>query len=234
VPSWSWYALDGALRQPFQRAQHAALRIFAFQRPALDAVLGADPEHLVAVHQQGLGAARARRFQRIVDEAARAGFEHVDAGRGGNPQPALLVARQRIDLVMAKASRVCAVMVVDDELARDRIEVLQAVGRADPQAIDAIVDDGLDMAIAAAALFRFARQVVAEGLRLGIEQVQATVGAHPHAAARIEVQHADPVLGQAALVADDIAVDRDLVAVKAAQASLAAKPHEALAVLHNR
>ena len=41
----------------------------------------------------------------------------------------LLQLLAAFDLVMAKASRVGAVMVVDDELARDRIEVLQAAGR---------------------------------------------------------------------------------------------------------
>jgi hypothetical protein len=227
-------ALDGAGRQAVRRAEHVPLRVFAFQRPALDAVLRAHPEHLVAVQQQGLRAARAAGLHGEMGHVARAGFQHVDAGRRGDPQPALLVARQRVDLVVSQAAGVAPLMVVDDELAARRVEMLQAVGRAQPQAVVAIVDDGLDVAIAAAALFRLLRQVVGERLRLGVEQVEAAVRAHPHAAARVHVQHADPVLRQAARVAHDVAVNRDLVAVEAAQARLAAEPHEALAVLRDR
>ncbi|MNY53038.1 hypothetical protein D3C86_1887620 [compost metagenome] len=73
-----------------------------------------------------------------------------------------------------------------------------------------------------------------EALGQRLVAVQAAVRADPHAAGAVHVQHAHPVVGQAARVGHGIAVGEDARAVIAAQAGLAAEPHEALLVLRHR
>ena len=226
---------DGGKTLFFMQAQ-ARLRCLAgaSQAPALGAGHGADPQILLAVHQQRLDHVifgTGRRVDGEMLEAVAARRQHIQARDGADPQALLRVQRQRLDFIVAQAVRIALFMVPGAEGARGGVEMLQTVRGGDPEAARAIVKNGVDMPVAVAALALFGRDVMDEGLAGGVEAVQAVVGAHPQLPLAIDMQFADPIVGQAGLVALDILVDDHTIAVVAAQARLAAEPHIALPVL---
>src|SRR5476649_1606039 len=228
---------DAARLEPFALAEAAPLRLRGVElAPLFQAGQGADPQRLRGVHLQrlhGVGLVIRRGVEPVVDKAGGARRQHVQTRRGADPQPAGGVARQRVDLVVGQAGAVGRVVVPDGEAAVGRVEVLQAVAGGQPQATEAVVEDGAHVAVAVAALGRFVGTVVDEGLGLRVVVIEAAVGADPQAAGAVGVQRADPVVTEAGRIGDGAFKADDAIAVVAAQAGLAAEPHEALPVLRD-
>ena len=163
-------------------------------------------------------------------EAGRAGCQIVDPARpGGNPQAALQIQRQRVQVVAAEAGRIVLVVRVQGHGAAGAVDMLQAAPGRYPHAVGAVADDLLDHALAR----RPGRQGQGgEVARCGIEARHAVLGPGPDLALQVFEQRQHPVARQAALVARIVPVVAGLVAVIPLQpGAIGADSDEALAVL---
>ncbi len=225
---------DAAVR----RSDALAAGPVALAVPEDDARFGAYPQRAVAVelqraHDVDAGVRHGGRIDLVVLEALGAGRQVVQPARpGGDPDAALGVQCQTVQVVAGQAGRIGVVMRVELELAGIRIEVLQAAPTADPHAVLAVGNDVLDDAVV---LRRLGRREQAEVIGLGIEARQAILRAGPDAALPVLEDGGDAVVRQAARIAGAVAVLDRLVAVVAVQAvGMGADPDKTLAVLHQR